>query len=552
MIFLARDGRLRLGTILLIAHFVIFSVMLSGFVFLRVLDGMLIRQTENSLLAQGNIIITVYTTQYAEKYPDKATWNDHSVLATAEGQSNLRVEDDPILTSLIDRPTYGTPETRSSSLGSILETALHAVKATKCCSSYRPTKASLVDFSGVVTVSKGRSPGEIITDQEEVSSALMGRGKSVMYLDSNPPVEEINIPGLRTLVDYVVAGEKVLVSVAMPIVLENRVLGAVVMERAPRSVAYLVYSHFGKVFWAGTGLLLLVILITLFTTLTITRPVRAVVDQIRRAIEGERGAVRHLKHPISWEVDLLSKSVANLATSLEQRAEESQERADYVQKFAEFVTHEVKNALAPTFGAMEWLQENSASIPVGERENYYRKISLVERKSKEINDLVERLGVLARAEAGSIGTFDPADVKYSFDQIQERYSSDKFGVEIDLTLGVDTVAMPAETFQSIVVSLIDNAYLHGGEDANVIIKVTNTQEDVPIVHIELSDDGKGIKEENIHKIFEPFFTTARDTGSRGLGLAIVKALLEAHGGSIKLMSLGHGTSFQITLPSRLS
>ena len=58
MIFLARDGRLRLRTILLIAHFVIFSVMLSGFVFLRVLDGMLIRQTENSLLAQGGIITT--------------------------------------------------------------------------------------------------------------------------------------------------------------------------------------------------------------------------------------------------------------------------------------------------------------------------------------------------------------------------------------------------------------------------------------------------------------------------------------------------------------
>ena len=72
--------------------------------------------------------------------------------------------------------------------------------------------------------------------------------------------------------------------------------------------------------------------------------------------------------------------------------------------------------------------------------------------------------MLARAEAGSIGTFDPAEVKYSFDRIQERYSSDKFGVEIDLTLGVDTVAMPAETFQSIIASLVDNAYLHGGED----------------------------------------------------------------------------------------
>ena len=63
MIFLARDGRLRLRTILLIAHFVIFSVMLIGFVFLRLFDGMLIRQTENSLSAQGEIITTVYKLQ---------------------------------------------------------------------------------------------------------------------------------------------------------------------------------------------------------------------------------------------------------------------------------------------------------------------------------------------------------------------------------------------------------------------------------------------------------------------------------------------------------
>ncbi|MDP6909682.1 MAG: hypothetical protein QF371_09255, partial [Flavobacteriales bacterium] len=212
--------------------------MLSGFVFLRVLDGMLIRQTENSLLAQGKIIVTVYALRYAERYPDRTTWDNHSVLATADGQSILQVEDDPILPSLIDDPIFGTPEARSSSTGSILESAVHAVKATKCCPSYRPTKASLVDFSGVVTVSKGRSVGEIMTGREEVSSALKGHGKSVMYLDSNPPKEEINIPGLRKLVDFLLAGEKVLVSVAMPIVVENRVLGAVVMERAPRSVAY--------------------------------------------------------------------------------------------------------------------------------------------------------------------------------------------------------------------------------------------------------------------------------------------------------------------------
>ena len=100
-------------------------------------------------------------------------------------------------------------------------------------------------------------------------------------------------------------------------------------------------------------------------------------------------------------------------------------------------------------------------------------------------------------------------------------------------------------------SLIDNAHQHGGENVRVTIKVTEAKDTDSMVSIELSDDGGGISEEHADRLFEPFFTTARETGNRGLGLAIVKALLEAHGGSIKLILLGHGTSFQITLPSRL-
>lgn len=54
---------------------------------------------------------------------------------------------------------------------------------------------------------------------------------------------------------------------------------------------------------------------------------------------------------------------------------------------------------------------------------------------------------------------------------------------------------------------------------------------------------------HVAQVLEPFFTTARETGNRGLGLAIVKALLEAHGGSIELNRLRHGTCFEIALPS---
>jgi len=51
------------------------------------------------------------------------------------------------------------------------------------------------------------------------------------------------------------------------------------------------------------------------------------------------------------------------------------------------------------------------------------------------------------------------------------------------------------------------------------------------------------------RIFEPFFTTKGQRGGTGLGLAISKEIVEAHGGTIAVMSkLGYGSSFAVRLP----
>jgi len=72
-------------------------------------------------------------------------------------------------------------------------------------------------------------------------------------------------------------------------------------------------------------------------------------------------------------------------------------------------------------------------------------------------------------------------------------------------------------------------------------------QEVPAVHITVSDTGTGIPAELQSRVFDPFFTT-KDQGT-GLGLAIVHALVEAHHGRIDVESRpGHGTSFVITLP----
>ncbi len=62
----------------------------------------------------------------------------------------------------------------------------------------------------------------------------------------------------------------------------------------------------------------------------------------------------------------------------------------------------------------------------------------------------------------------------------------------------------------------------------------------------VSDNGKGISEENLDQLFEPFFTT-KNTGI-GLGLTISKRIMDAFGGSIvALDKTQQGASFVITL-----
>ena len=69
------------------------------------------------------------------------------------------------------------------------------------------------------------------------------------------------------------------------------------------------------------------------------------------------------------------------------------------------------------------------------------------------------------------------------------------------------------------------------------------------VLIEVSDNGTGIKEENIDKIFDTFFTTKGSVKGVGLGLSVCYGFIKDHGGDIKVESqYGSGTTFTTILP----
>ncbi len=104
----------------------------------------------------------------------------------------------------------------------------------------------------------------------------------------------------------------------------------------------------------------------------------------------------------------------------------------------------------------------------------------------------------------------------------------------------------------VLTNLISNAFIHGFEEGvkgTVIIEAREL--DGALIEIVVTDNGKGIPDENMSRIFDPFFTTRLGQGGSGLGLNIVYNLVTGVlGGNIVVTStVNQSTKFCITLPA---
>jgi two-component system sensor histidine kinase KdpD len=101
----------------------------------------------------------------------------------------------------------------------------------------------------------------------------------------------------------------------------------------------------------------------------------------------------------------------------------------------------------------------------------------------------------------------------------------------------------------VLVHLIENANLYSSPDLPITI---SAEEKGDFVLFSVADQGPGIGEQELGLIFDKFYRGAdqryRVQGT-GMGLPIVKAIVEAHGGTIGVISqLGQGSVFSFTLP----
>ena len=98
-------------------------------------------------------------------------------------------------------------------------------------------------------------------------------------------------------------------------------------------------------------------------------------------------------------------------------------------------------------------------------------------------------------------------------------------------------------------NIIDNAIKYNRPGGIVEIAAVQNKDEAEVT---VQDTGEGIMKKDLNRIFDRFYRadTSRGREGTGLGLNIAKAIVEAHGGRIKVKSEpGKGSFFILTLPS---
>ena len=185
---------------------------------------------------------------------------------------------------------------------------------------------------------------------------------------------------------------------------------------------------------------------------------------------------------------------------------------------------------------------------------YRETIEACQRASQRMRKLIESLLELARLDAGQEPMkrlkFDLSQTAWDCVEMIRPLAAER-GVRIHCDLPAVDGHGDAERLAQVITNLLANAVQYNKANGEVRI---SAKLQGSMILLAVSDTGPGISSEDLPHVFERFYRAdqSRSSGQTGVGLAISKAIVEAHGGTIEVLSKpGAGTTFTVVLPTGL-
>ncbi len=211
------------------------------------------------------------------------------------------------------------------------------------------------------------------------------------------------------------------------------------------------------------------------------------------------------------------------------------------------VAHELNNPLATILTWSERLSQRTAVDPA-----VRRGLEIILSESERAARIVRNLLTFARKRQTTRAMVDINQVvreTLALRAYEQRVTN--ITVIPALASGLPFVFADAHQVQQVLLNLIINAEqaMLSANGRGVLVLRTWHDADRECVILEINDDGPGIPDEVQAKIFDPFFTTKEVGKGTGLGLTVAYAIVNEHGGRIRLESGARtGASFFVELP----
>jgi two-component system sensor histidine kinase/response regulator len=222
------------------------------------------------------------------------------------------------------------------------------------------------------------------------------------------------------------------------------------------------------------------------------------------------------------------------------------------ENFISLVSHQLRSPLASAKQYLVVIQAGFAGdVSARQKEMVKKAGTYIDQLLKLVNDWLD----MSRIEAANLAVeFEPVAVEAVLTEIVELLKplaeTKNVTMKTQFCDNLPTVHGNREYLKQAITNLISNGIHYNKEGGMVTVSTT---EENGCLKVEISDTGIGISQENLYFIFDEFFRVKSKesqgvTGS-GLGLPIAKRIIEAHDGSIKVVSeLGKGTTFSVLLP----
>jgi len=256
-----------------------------------------------------------------------------------------------------------------------------------------------------------------------------------------------------------------------------------------------------------------------------------------------------LNEPI-YDLDKVEQEVKEWVKERQIEIEHLKDTEKFRREFIGNVSHELKTPIFNIQGYVLTLLEGALEDEQINRKYLERTQKSVERMITIVEDL---------SNISNMESFPTSLKTQKFDIVSCALSSleslEYKAKKSDITLSFDKVYDPIfvdaneSKISQVLINLVNNSIVYGKDTGNTKVKIFDLETEILV---EVSDNGIGIKEEDISRLCERFYRvdSARsiEKGGTGLGLSIVKHIIESHQQTFNIRStVGIGSTFSFTL-----